>query len=45
MGEVLLYLYLHGFGLHHKDLVPVATPDLIVHYSHTADGVMWSPQV
>lgn len=38
-----LYLYFHGFGLHHIDLVPVATPHLVMDHSHAADGVMWSP--
>lgn len=42
---VLTYLYLHGFGLHHINLVLVATPDLVVHYSHAADGVVGFPQV
>lgn len=42
---VLAYLYLHGFGLHHIDLVLVAAPDLVVHDSHAADGVVGFPQV
>lgn len=40
-----IYLYLHCFGLNHKDLVPVAAPDLVMHYSHTADGVVWPSQI
>lgn len=40
-----LYLDLHGSGMHHIDLVPVATPHPVVHDRHAADGVMLLPQV
>lgn len=43
--NVYVYLDLHGFGLHHIDLVPVAAPYLVVHYRHAADGMMRPPQV
>lgn len=40
-----LYLYPHGLGLDDVDLVPVAAPHLVVHHTHTADGVVRPTQV
>lgn len=36
----LTCLYLHGLWLNHVDLVPIATPDFVMHHSHAADGMV-----
>lgn len=41
----LAYLYRHGFGLDNVNLISVATPHLVMDYSHAADGVVWPPQI
>lgn len=43
--QAVSYLYLHGLGLHHINLVPVAAPNLVMHHSHATDGVVGFPQV
>lgn len=41
----MMYLYPHGLGLDDVDLVPVATPHLVMHHCHTADRVVRPAQV
>lgn len=43
--KVSLHLNLHGSGMHHMDLVPVAAPHTVMHHGHAADGVVLLPQV
>lgn len=39
------YLYFHAAGMNNLDFIAITTPDFVMNYSHTPNGVMWSAKI